>query len=298
MGVQGKMRKIALFFIIGVLLSCPPIFKYTSVLFNRPGIEVKTPPAMWEKAMAKKLGLDSVYILRSQGVFYLRISGTPGKKPVRISTSVDLSPWFKNRDCARTWDEFHRCMNQRKNPQDEKLYRKIDREFYSKLICQEKCPDPTFALWEAHWYSPTYITISAEIGEGGFKTVEEARESLHRINYLLKKVVYGPRFPEGYGEGTSPEEIFTIETRMVLNEKLIKKAVKEILLAMKRDGYLSGLSREEIEKISSLSAPGNKVIYLPEGCPAPYDLKPGWISLYNSVRVKFGEKCPRITVLK
>ncbi len=292
------MRKIALFFIIGALFPCPPIFKFTSVFFNRPGIQVKTPPAVWEKAMAKSLSLDSVYILRSQGVFYLRISKAPEKKIVRISTSVDLSPWFKNRDCARTWEKFYNCMNQRKNPGDEKLYQKIDREFYSKLICQEECPDPTFVLWEAHWYSPAYITISADIGKGGFKTVEEAKESLHRINLLLKKVIYGAKFPEDYGEGTSPEEVFSMETRMVLDEKLIKRAVRELLLAMERDGYLSGLSREEIEKISSLSFPGRQVIYLPEGCPAPYDLRAGWVSLYNSDRVKFGEKCPMITVLK
>ncbi len=292
------MRKAVFLLLAAALMACPPIPHLSFVFFNRAGIEIKTPPVVWEKKMKEKLGLDQLYIIRSQGVFYLRISSAPVEKPTEISSSVDLSPWFKNRECAKTWENFHECMNQRKNPQDELLYRKLDLEFYSKLICQETCPDRSFLLWEAHWYSPTYISISAKIGEGGFKSVEEAKESLHRINALLKKVLYGARFPENYGEGRTPMEVFSIRHRYITNPELFKRATREILLAMERDGYLSGLSPEEVEKISSLSGSGKQVLYIPQGChPLPW-LKPGWVSLSNSARVNFKNRCPRIEILR
>ncbi len=295
------MRRLFFVFLLFLLYSTPLPLRFSVIYLNKPGVELKSVPETWIYTWKKKLKLDDLRIGVEDEIPFIHLKKDFEKKVVRISTSVDLSPWFKNKECSRTWNSFHDCMSKGKNPEDERLYQKIDREFYSKLICQTGCEDEDFLKWEVHWYSPTYISLSAPVGEeGGFKSLEEAKASLRKINLLLKGVVYGARFPEDYGEGRSPDEVFSLEEVPLMNYDY-SSAIRLLLKALVRDGFLSGLSPDDIRRISEIYRAGRVVLFVGENCPLPPGTEKGdngWISLYMTEIEFKGTSCPSIKILK
>lgn len=295
------MRRVSLIFVFAFFLfSTPLILRFSVIFLNKPGVELKPVPRSWIDAEKVKLNLDRLEIGIKDGIPMVLLEKVPVRKIVKISSSVDLSMWFKNKGCAKTWDSFYKCMKELKNPEDEKLYRKIDGKFYSKLICQNDCLDKDFMKWEVHWYSPGYIIVSAPIGkEGGFKTLEDAKASLRRINLLLKNVVYGARFPEDYGEGRTPQEVFSVEGISVAKIDY-SRAVRRLLNDLIREKFLVGLSPEDMERISEASKAGRAVLFIGKDCPSTPEVKQkGWVSLYNTVMVDFRRRyCPEIKITK
>lgn len=279
----------------GEPIDLPPRFTGISKIFlNKPGIKLKTPSYDWIVNEKAKVGLDTLGIESKDEIPVIVIGKRPKRKIVRITSSVGLSKWFQNRECLKTWDSFHRCINKHQNPEDVKLYRQIEREFYSKLICQRGCEDNSFLKWTAHWYSPAYMTISAPIGEkGGFKTLKDAKQSLRKINHLLKKVVYGAKFPEDYGEGRSDMDLFSTDERPVVNADY-SKAVSNLLNELAKGRFITGLSSKDIKKISVASKAGRAVLFVGTGCPSNPTIKQkGWIGLDTPVWVDFRSPvCP------
>lgn len=297
------MRRKKLFIFSLLLLfrpefSLPPRINLLYLYLNKPGVKVKEPNPRRLLKLTRAYHLHELNFAESDGVKILRIKKALIQKIWRISTSVDLSPYFKNKNCIKNWEIFHQCLSQRLNPEDEKLYQKLDRFFYSKLICQSSCPDPTFPLWEVHWYAPAFITISASIGQKGFKNITEAKKSLSRINSLLKEVIYGARFPENYGEGKTPYEVFVLETTP---EKIydFSQTLKEILLQLIKEKFIEGLSEEDLQKICQLGKGGNLILFIPKECRLKEKNGKDWVSFPNSVRISFDKrKCPKIEIIR
>lgn len=271
------------------------ILRFSVIFLNKPGIEfkLKTLPRSWIDSEKLNLNLDRLHIGSKYGIPMIRLGKIPGRRIVSVSSSVDLSRWFKNKKCAKSWDSFYKCLNKHENPEDEKLYQRIDREFYSILICQKGCKDKDFLKWKVHWYSPGYIVISAPIGEkGGFRALKDAKTSLRKINLLLKKVVYGASFPEDYGKGRTPNEVFSTSDTPIAFD--YSKAVLKLLNDLIREKFLIGLSPEDVEKISAASKAGRAVLFIGKDCPSNPNVKQkGWVSLYNTVWVDFRSPfCP------
>ena len=176
----------------------------------------------------------------------------------------------------------------------------------------EWCKNPDAPGWTLRWDAPYFITLDAEIGSpGGFRTVDEAKEALHRINALLKKVVYGAHFPEDFGEGHSEFEIYYENHRMLPPPKNVGEKMAKLLHMLQRDGYLRGLTKEDIETIGRLAAVYMDVFYVPRGCesavtvqpPLPQLAKkfarPGWHAVSKSARLHFDRNgCPHFRFLK
>jgi len=296
------MRRLFFVFLVFLLYSTPLILKFSVIYLNKPGIKFKTVPNTWVYRQKEELNLDELKISVKDGVPFIYLRKDYEKKIIRITTSVDFSRWFKNKECSKTWNTFYDCMNKKKNPEDEKLYQKIDREFYSELICQNGCEDEDFLKWEVHWYSPAYISITAPIGEkGGFKNLKEAKASLKRINSLLKSVVYGARFPEDYGESSNPNEVFSLEKEPQLNFDY-STAVRKILNTLIRDGFICGLFPVDVKRISKISRAGRIILFLGKNCSLPPGAEKegdGWYSFYNTAKIEFkGTDCPSIKILK
>ncbi|WP_353661711.1 hypothetical protein [Hydrogenimonas sp. SS33] len=305
-------------------LSCPPRPGIVDIYLNKPDVHLRSVPAPWLDKVRRSLGADEVRIGTKRGIVHIVLSQKAEERLQRIATAVDLRPWFTDKACAKSWESFHRCMDEKRNETDERLYIRLDREFVSKILCEEgqPCENPDFAKWELHWRAPWYITLEAPIGgEGEFKSATEARKSLDAVNALLKKVLYGARFPENYGEGESEYEVYAENRVRVIPKDFGPKAAR-LLTKLKRARYLRGLPDRDIETVGKLAAGGKTVFYLPKRCPAaeavpecaeahrlagafgPGSLcaeatKPGWHATSNGNTVRFDEKrCPRVTVLR
>ena len=304
--------------------ACLPRFDRVTLWLNKPGIELRTPSAETLASWHKGIERSEVRVGKNeQNISWITLRLRPIERPVSLRSSVDLRPWFEERSCLLNWDLFHECMSERKNPRDEKLYRKLDRQFVSKVICEEghRCIDPSFAHWSLHWSAPAQITLEAEIGKGGFATLDAAKESLHRINALLKKVLYGARFPEGYGEGRSAYETYIVR-KLRSQRRDFKTPLMRLLHMLKKSGDLRGILEREIAEIGSKAQGGAILYYRPEGCPDdgnPSDRRiaelregnqtllqsiktespSGWRSLRAAASVSFDEKsCPRFALMK
>ncbi|WP_456391776.1 hypothetical protein [Nitratifractor sp.] len=306
--------------------ACMPRTDRVTLWLNKPGVELRTPSAEIFDALHKNIEGAQLRVGKNeQGISWitLRLRERPIERPVILSSSVDLRPWFEESDCLVNWDLFHECMSERRNPHDEKLYRKLDRQFVSKLICEEghHCIDPTFPLWRLDWRAPAQITLEAEIGKGGFATLDAAKESLHRINALLKKGLYGARFPESYDEGLSAYKTYFVrELRSPRRD--FKAPLIWLLNTLKKSGDLKGVSEREISQIGSKAQGGAILYYRPKGCPdegnpedrhlvevhegnktvlrqIKTDAPTGWRSLRAMASVSFDEKmCPRFAFMK
>jgi len=251
-------------------------------------------PKMREE-LRKDIGVDRLEFFIIDKVPCVTIIEKPRYKIVAIKTSIDLSPWFANRECAKSWKSFHRCMNEKRNEKDEMLYRRLDRMFVSRILCQEgqKC-ESDFLRWEFHWYSPHFMELQTYIGKGGFVSVKEAKKSLAHINALLKKVLYGAKFPESLDE--SRDESLYYETKVLIND--YRKHLIKLLVKLKKLHLVTGLQKSDIEHIGSLAHPGGFILYIPSGCPSPYPRGGSgkWIDV-GVAHIQFG-KCPRIEILR
>ena len=303
---------------------CPPLSERVYLYLNEPGVSLKPVPAKRIETLRRQIGAKELSVRKGpEGVPAIAVvAPRPEEIPEKISTSVDLGPWFTKKECLKSWEAFHRCMNRGENRRDEMLYRHIEREFVSKVFCEEgeKCPDGDFAKWRLVWENPALIRIEADIGKGGFENLQEAKESLHRINALLKRTVYGARFPEDYGEGTGPEEIFAIGTR-ARQDYDFSEAVMRALSSLTAEGFLSGLGKNDIETLRKLSKGGALIYYLPARCIAVPESTPqsgaaspqagdawrqppggetaGWHTQSDSARIRFDAGwCPRLEILR
>ena len=299
---------------------CPPLSDRIYLYLNEPGVSLQPVPAEQIETMRRLIGAKELSVRKTpEGVPAIAVvAPRPDEIPEKISTSVDLTPWFAKKECLKSWEAFHRCMNRGENRRDEVFYRQIERKFVSKIVCEEgeKCPEEDFAKWRLVWESPALIRIEAEIGKGGFESLQKAKESLHRINALLKRTVYGARFPEDYGEGTGPEEIFAIEKRTRQNYDF-SEAVTTVVSSLAAEGFLSGLGKNDIETLRKLAKGGALIYYLPARClqasqsgaasPQARDAwrRPpggetaGWHTRSNSARIRFDtDWCPHLEILR
>ena len=286
--------------------ACPPIPGRLDIYLNKEGVRVQTPPAAWLERARKALRLERVTVTTERQIPHIAVAVRPLRRVRRIATTADLHPFFAEKACLRDWDRFNDCMNRRVNGKDERLYRKIDREFVSKIICQRGCIDPSFLKWRFHWRAPALLQLEADIGgPGAFKTVEEAKRSLHKINALLKKTLYGARFPEAYGEGRSADERYSQEEVTLVPPGLGGRLFL-LLGRLRKAGYLQGLCNRDMRAVRRLAGGGKALFYLPPECPAKKlpaggakRAKPGWHAVSNASRIRFdGRRCPHVTILR
>ncbi len=284
----------------GSVVATMPLFDRMIIILNKPSMKVQSSKNLG--TLAKKFGFKRVELQSIRGIWQLGIEGITSQKIVKIGSICDLSSFFHHPECIKSWEDFYRCGEKNIHPKDEELVQKIDLEFYSWLICQGDCDDEDGnnkvlqcddrINWGARWVSPAIITIETEIGDGGFKTLDEAKESLHRINEKLKSVLYGARFPENPGEEQTPNEVFWTKSRSVPISDLSKK-MEKLLLRLKADGVIVGLSHEDIASIAKKVGAG-KVIYY-EACKEPGS----WKSVYTNVHLDFTNRlCPKKEVTK
>ncbi len=277
-------------------LAMPTVMGIVYICINKPGTKLKEPPGAWIERERNAIGVDELSISAGK-VPSVFLRKRPRRAVTRISATADLRPWFKNRDCIKSWETFHSCLNREVNPEDERFYRDLDRKFYARIICQNGCENDDFLKWRIRWPSPALVTLEADIGKpGGFTSLEAARTSLAQINALLKKVVYGARFPEDFGEAKTDLEAFAINKSMILDNDFRDK-ISRLLADLTAAGYLVGLDASEISTISALAGNSNIVFYVPASCPSRH--KPGWNSEPNNVRIGFDrDGCPRLQVLR
>ncbi len=284
------MRTFALLLALaGWIGAHPPSLDTLSLYLNREGLILEIPPAEEVDALRRKIGARRVSIEKGEeGVGLITFAAALERRVTKVGSSADLRSFFQKSECIVNWDLFDACRNRRKNPKDELLVRKIDEGFIRKLIgrelleCSEKdsglClkegegaspSNPSFPKWRLRWQTPAIIRIEAAIGEpGGFGSLEEARASLHRINLLLKKVLYGARFPESAGEERTPDEVYWTESRIERGGYDYAKALDEVLKTLENGGYLCGLLPADREEILSLAEGGRLIYYLSPQCAA------------------------------
>jgi len=272
--------------------ACPPVFSGVSVIFNKKGVVLDKPPKNRIEKMRRKLGLESIEI--DERTPSISVTAPHEEKVLEISSSVDLRPWFKKPECGHNWESFDRCLQKGLNREDESLYRHLDREFYSKVICQENgldpemdrdllpqgsqrarsakelaasCLDPNLPKWELRWPRPWYFTLRTKgIGkEGGFASAQEAQKSLHRINRLLSRVLPKARFPENPSEN-SDMNVYARITRPVYHHD-VGPGLMSLLRIMSEEGFLKGLTSMDLEAINRLAKGGRSIYYLPPECP-------------------------------
>ena len=293
-------------FALFTVWASPPIPGRLDIYLNKEGVRVETIPPAWLERARNALRLDRVEVAAKMEIPHIAVAVRPLRRVRRIVTTVDLRPFFADKECIRDWDLFHDCMNRRTEKRDERLYRKIDREFVSKILCREGCIDPSFLKWRFHWRSPALLQLEADIGgAGAFKTVDEAKRSLHKINELLKKTLYGARFPEEYGEGRSEFERYSRDEASIVSPGFGDKLVY-LLERLRNEGYLKGFSERDMRAVRRLAGGGKTLFYLPLNCRAekliPGGLKtakPGWHAVSNAVHLHFdSHRCPQVTVLR
>ncbi|WP_281951625.1 hypothetical protein [Nitrosophilus kaiyonis] len=313
------MKKITiLIFLTTFLLSCPPLMDRIDIYFNKPGITTIKEQKDNLKEIANNIGFKNIDFLY-ENIPQLHIMLYSKKYVNKIYTSIDLSPWFKNKKCIKSWETFHECMNKKENYEDEILYRKLDQQFVSKIICQKGCDDINFVKWHLKWISPSNIALETDIdAKGDFKNIQEAKKTLAKINELLKKVVYGAKFPENYDEIKNKNETY-FENSITIIDKNISKKIKNLLNYLIKQKIIKGLQKNDLKEIANLSKGGKMIFYLSKECD-PKNIAPlcfsklqfpnkksicekktktGWHSISNGNKIDFdSKKCPKIEFLK
>ncbi|WP_456451488.1 hypothetical protein [Hydrogenimonas sp.] len=292
------MRRGAWLLLVPLLLGATPaLTDRVTVWLNKPGVQLRTVPVAWLQRLREKLGARELRTGIEMGVVRLEIRQPPRTVVHRIQTSVDLSTWFVDKGCLKSWDDFHACLNREEGSPDETLYRRLERDFVAKVQCQEACEEPSFPKWRLRWVAPAHMVLEADIGgDGGFRDLDAAKESLRAVNGLLKKVLYGARFPEDYGEGRTPFEVFALDSATVQNFDF-KHAVRRLLWRLKEAGYLRGVTGRDIDAIEKLAKPGKAVYYIPGRCTG--GSMEGWYAVSNGSRIRFDTHyCPRVRVLR
>ena len=308
---------------IGSVSAMPAVPQIVSIHLNKKGILLGPVSDTWLRKAARTLGVEAVIIRREGDLSEISLRFPRQEQVRRIGSSADLSRWFVDRSCLSDWDRFSDCLNAQRSPADEALYRRLDREFVSRVICEEgrkKDCDPDFIPWAFRWRIPAVMELEADIGKpGGFKNVKEAKRSLHRINALLKRVLHGARFPEGFGEGHSEDEVY-YEDRISLPPEGVGEKTEELLRMLQKSGFLYGLENDDTEAIRRLAKGGKRIFYLPPGCAETAVLpgcgtgsvgdiqerqecaeksRPGWHAVPNNIRLRFDAKgCPRLESLR
>ena len=302
--------------------ACGPMMGRSNVYLNKKGVTLKTVPSSLLEKIKKDSRVKDIELSVYMGIPNVILHQSVKTRVLGISTVVDLSQWFIESSCLKSWESFNSCMSERKNSADESLHRKLEQQFVSKILCREKCENPDFAKWVFHWRSPAFMELETNIGSGeGFESVQEAKKSLHNINALLKKVLYGARFPESYDEGHSEYEVYSQNTRIIA-PKDSGKVMAKLLKLFKKEDYLHGLNDNDIESIKKLAKGGRSVFYLPSDCPFAEAVpqcssahlfqqgdkhrdwcneatKPGWHSICSGSRIIFDRQhCPHVTLLR
>ncbi len=291
------MKRVLLLLFATIAFACMRPEDSVVICFNKPGVRLHALSSLMQERLRKSIGADGLEYFSYDGVACLEVIKKPRYLTSSIETRLDLLPWFANKRCAKSWESFHRCMNERRNPKDELLYRRLEREFVSKIICEEgQSCEKEYLLWEFYWDTPYSMRLRTKIGKGGFASVAEAKRSLERINQLLKKVLYGARFPVTPQESEG-ESWYYEKKQRVLEYDFAKKTLK-LLQALEQKHLLAGLKKEDQKQLAKSFHPGAFILYIPPECPSPYPYQKGggWIDV-GMAKIEFGE-CPRVQILK
>jgi hypothetical protein len=271
------------------LHACVPIPSMAGVFLNKKGVSLREPPRDWIEKLRKEFRLGSIRIDRIGKTPFVTVEVPRSSKVVSITSGVDLRPWFRNKKCVQTWESFNECLYKGIDPEDDLLQRRLDREFYSKVICRERCldpvmdrdlvrntevktdsngacEDPDFIKWELRWPEPWYFELKTKaIGKKwGFASADEARASLHRINELLGKILPKARFPEDPSENHDMN-LYSEDSRNVSPDPGLRLLV--VLKRLRGAKYLQGLDPADIEAIARVVGGGKSVYYFPADCP-------------------------------
>ncbi|WP_457596906.1 hypothetical protein [Hydrogenimonas sp.] len=267
-----------------------------SLYLNKEGVRYRPVSPAWLEKVRQRVGADEVTISYDGRVVHITVVKRPREAVRRIATSLDLRTWFVDKACIRDWEAFHDCLNRQSEPADEALYRRLERDFVAKVTCRKGCENESWRMWRLRWVAPAFMSLEADIGEGGFASLDAAKESLQNINALLKKSLYGARFPEGFGEGRTEYEVFSLDSVTVASFDF-GHALRRLLWRLKNDGYLEGIGSRDIEAIEKRAAGGKIVYYIPAHC-AGEELR-GWYATSNNVHIRFDRRlCPRIRVTR
>ncbi len=296
--MSGALRPLLGLLLLGSSLwATPPLTDRATLWLNKPGTRLEPVPSPWLERERERVGADDLSIGIQEGVGYVTIVKAPRTFRGTIVTNADIGAWFTDKECTENWEVFHGCLDQNPDTADGRIYCRLERGFVAKVQCRKGCDDPSFGKWRFRWPTPACMSLEADIGtEGGFLSVEEARRSLHAINALLKRLLYGARFPEDFGEGRTPCELFSFD-RVGVQEYSFKRAAGFLLRRLVEAGYLHGIGNGEINKIEKRMEAGTMVYYVPPGCADA--VAGGWRTLSNSARIRFdGRRCPHVAILR
>ena len=153
--------------LIGIIFSLlVPLFAFNQgvvICFNKPGVTLQNLP--------QKIGKATI-VFSQADVPCLSIKA-PGKKVLRaLEASVDLHDCYPDpKDpCLASWKQQNSCKDETLRAQA-----RIDRKFYSKILCQEACEHKEFLYWDKWWETPTKIRLRTEFNTSfGYKSLKEA----------------------------------------------------------------------------------------------------------------------------
>lgn len=291
------VRGLGLLLVPLLLGAAPAAEGRVTVWLNKPDVTLRTVSVKWLTRVREKLGAAELRTGIDRGIARIDIRRPPRTLVTGIRTSVDLSTWFVDKTCLKSWDDFHACMSREGGSPDEMLYQRLERDFVAKVQCQEACEEPSFLKWRLRWVAPAHMVLEADIGgDGGFKDLDAAKKSLRAVNGLFKKVLYGARFPEDFGEGRTPYELFALDEATVQNFDF-KHAARRLLWRLREAGYLRGITGRDIDAIEKAVKPGTIVYYIPGRCTG--GSVEGWYATPNGSHLRFDTRyCPRIRILR
>ncbi|WP_200763011.1 hypothetical protein [Nitrosophilus alvini] len=286
------MRKILVYLLlVSSIFACVPIEnKYTLILNKKDIIYTLPDPGFFDK-------LEIEYRVEIEAERYnerLRLDITVEMKDIfrSIVTSLDLSDRFENKEAASDWKKWMRY---------EKRAAKRDKELFS-LLGEKLIPLLTvvFPNWEFYWDSPSLLRIEAEYPY--LKRLEDVKKALIKMNSIVKLYIPGAKIPLSYEEAKPYQPFIIISKKKTVRTDTVK-LTKKLLQKLTKYGYIKGLKKSDIQKISKIAKPSYIIFFRPKKCDLSYPFlieSPnvyGWVSVLNGYVVVFDKDCPDVEVV-
>lgn len=277
------MKKIIVFLIFPIyLLACPPFLNFTSIILNKPDINIKLPAKSEIEKLEKKYSIK-IDISKINNFTEIVFKSNPKKSFDSITTQLNLYNFFENKDAIKSWERWLEYLNKTKDSKDIELYKLISDKIINRLRDR-------FPHWIITWDKPYLITFFAKYPD--VKNLKSAKEDINKMNLFLKKVLYGAYIPLSYEEGKNS---FIVNYRIIIDSKdnkKLKKMAKELLKNMQ-------LNKDDINDIVSKLQFKYIVLYIPSNCPLNFYFKDyGWNKVPNNSKITFKDGCPDILILK